>query len=210
MEPICINVDGKWAVLPYGQPVTGPDDVQASYETVLSWPEGGEDWQAFGLARPSPASTPPAGKVEVSRALVDDGGKPAWAVTYEDAPAPAAPTAPDNPTLGDWRVGLSLWIGDGATSTRLDDVTASVASLTGSDNVQARAIGSVAHQRLEYSNNVLRAQLRQLAPAFGFSAAEVEESLWRAYRASLGDLRGMWPLPTGESPWSYTPPVSGS
>ncbi|TXN43597.1 hypothetical protein [Methylobacterium sp. WL7] len=101
---------------------------------------------------------------------------------------PPAPTVPDNPTLGDWRVGLMLW-------GRIDDVTAKVAALVSSSDPAKQRIGKVASERLNYSNNVLRAQLLQLKDAFGFTAADVDESLYRAQRVSLGDLSGVWPLP---------------
>lgn len=98
-------------------------------------------------------------------------------------------TAVDNPTLGDWRVGLTLW-------GRMDDVTSRVNALVASTDAAQRTLGKVAYERLNYSNNVLRAQLLQLKDAFGFSAADVDESLYRARQVSLGDLSGVWPLPT--------------
>lgn len=99
----------------------------------------------------------------------------------------AASPVPDNPTLGDWRVGLTLW-------GRMDDVTAKVAALVASADPSQVMLGKIALERLEYSNNVLRAQLLQLKDAFGFSAADVDESLWRAHQVSTGDLSGKWPL----------------
>jgi hypothetical protein len=100
---------------------------------------------------------------------------------------PAGP--PDNPTLGDWRVGLTLW-------GRMDDVTNRVAGLVASTDANQQKLGRIASERLNYSNNVLRGQLLQLKDAFGFTAADVDESLYRAYRVSLGDLSGVWPLPS--------------
>jgi hypothetical protein len=100
----------------------------------------------------------------------------------------AASTPPDNPTLGDWRVALTLW-------GRIDDVTGKVSALVSSDKPDQQKLGKIASERLNYSNNVLRAQLLQLKDAFGFSAAEIDESLYRARQVSLGDLSGMWPLP---------------
>lgn len=94
---------------------------------------------------------------------------------------------PDNPTLGDWRVGLALW-------RRLEDVTSRVDALLKSDKPTEVVLGTIASERLNYSNNVLRAQLMQLKDVFGFTADEVDESLWRAERVRLGDLSGVWPL----------------
>lgn len=103
------------------------------------------------------------------------------------------PTVPDNPALGDWRVALLLWImtaGDGTKRSRLSDVMAAVDRAVDA----GEAVGSVARERLEYSNNVRRADLLALKDAFGFTAAEVDESLHRAHRVSLGDLSGAWPV----------------
>lgn len=91
---------------------------------------------------------------------------------------------PDNPTLGDWRVALVLW-------GRLGDVLARIKALVDTGN----PLGVVAQERVEYSNNVLLAQLLQLKDVFGFTEADVIESLWRADRVSKGDLSGEWPLP---------------
>ncbi|MCE4223387.1 hypothetical protein HCU64_06455 [Methylobacterium sp. C25] len=101
--------------------------------------------------------------------------------------APAQPV-PDNPTLSDWRVGLTLW-------GRIDDVTAKVNALVASSVPAQAMLGKVAKERLEYANNVLCAQLLQLKDAFGFTAADVDESLWRAAQVAKGDLSGQWPLP---------------
>ena len=99
---------------------------------------------------------------------------------------PAPP--PDGPTLSDWRVAVDLW-------GRLDDVTARVAALVASsDSAQVR-LGKIARQRLEFANNVYRDQLLALKDAAGFTAADIDESLWRAARIALGDLSGVWPLP---------------
>jgi hypothetical protein len=108
-----------------------------------------------------------------------------------DAAANAIAGPPDNPTLGDWRVALTLW-------GRMDDVTNRVAALVSSAKPDQQKLGKIASERLNYSNNVLRAQLLQLKDAFGFSAADVDESLWRAQRVSLGDLSGTWPLPVSK------------
>lgn len=101
---------------------------------------------------------------------------------------PPDQVVPDQPTLADWRVGLLLW-------QRLDEVGARVAGLIASTQPAERILGAIAHQQLEYSNNVSRARLTQIRAAFGFSEAEVDESLWRADRVARGDLSGVWPLP---------------
>lgn len=108
-------------------------------------------------------------------------------LTAYTPPAPA-PTVPDNPTLGDWRVALTLW-------GRMDDVTSKVAALVASTDPVQHMLGKIASERLNYSNNVLRAQLLQLKDAFGFTSDDVDESLYRARQVSLGDLSGVWPLP---------------
>ncbi len=112
-----------------------------------------------------------------------------------DAAANAAAAAgpPDNPTLGDWRVGLTLW-------GRIDDVTSKVADLVASSDLAKQKVGKVAQERLQYSNNVLRSQLLQLKDAFGFSEADVDESLYRAHQVAQGDLSGVWPLPASKRP----------
>ena len=90
-EPLCIKSGAAWNVLPPGQPVTNANGIQASYETVGLWSD--EERAAFGIGRPDPAPTPPAGKVEASRVL---GGttKPKWVVTYADAPPPPPEPVP--------------------------------------------------------------------------------------------------------------------
>lgn len=86
-EPLTIKVDGTWTVLPYGQPVTNGDGIQASYETVMLWSV--EEQEAFGVFHPEPAPAPPAGKVEASRTLKDVKGRPVWNVAYSDPPQPS-------------------------------------------------------------------------------------------------------------------------
>ncbi len=110
----------------------------------------------------------------------------------KDAASPVPSGPPDNPTLGDWRVALTLW-------GRMDDVTSRVAALVASTDPAKQILGKIASERLNYSNNVLRAQLLQLKDAFGFTAADVDESLYRAHQVSIGDLSGVWPLPASQS-----------
>lgn len=106
------------------------------------------------------------------------------------APAADPNAIPDGPTLGDWRVALTLWPMADGTGDRLADVLARVATLKAAGHPLAK----IAAERVEYSNNVFRAELVALQALFGFTAAEVDESLWRAHRVSLGDLSGTWPL----------------
>ena len=96
-------------------------------------------------------------------------------------------SVPDSPTLSDWRVALTLW-------GRMDDVTAKAAALVTSSDPATAMTGKIVTERLEYANNVLRSQLLALKDALGFTAADVDESLWRAHQVSLGDLSGKWPL----------------
>lgn len=93
-------------------------------------------------------------------------------------------SVPDNPTLSDWRVGLLLW-------GRRDELLGKVETEKG----KGTAIGAIADERVNYANNVSRAQLMQLKDVFGFNEAEIDESLWRADRVAKGDLSGVWPLP---------------
>lgn len=111
----------------------------------------------------------------------------------EPAPALAPSEAPDAPSLSDWRCGLTLWRRPDGTP-RIDEVAAKVAELIASGH----PLGRIARERLEYANNVTRAQLGQLAGLFGFTETEIEHSLWRAERVRLGDLSGEWPLPAGK------------
>ena len=170
-----------WALLPYGEDVTC-EGVTASYATVMLWSD--DEREAFGVfAVPEPDAAP-EGQMETSRTLVSRSKRPVWSVSYQPAPDPKPPTAPDNPTLGDWRVALVLW-------GRLADVLGRIKALVDAGN----PLGVVAQERVEYSNNVLLAQLLQLKDVFGFTEADVIESLWRADRVSKGDLSGVWPLP---------------
>jgi hypothetical protein len=102
---------------------------------------------------------------------------------------------PDNPTLGDWRVGLALWVRDDNNDhpiTWLDYLTAVVKQLVDSGH----PLGKVIVQRLEYSNNVKRLELLQLKEFFQFSEDQVNESLRRAYIVSLGDLNVYATIPS--------------
>ncbi|MEG9528246.1 MAG: hypothetical protein MIL41_21170 [Hyphomicrobiales bacterium] len=141
-----------------------------------------------GVSSAIPSGAFPVSDADWQTYLADQAGHRFvdGALVVYTPPAPA-PAAPDNPTLGDWRVGLVLW-------GRMDDVTSRVNALVASSDPAQQRVGKVAYERLNYSNNVLRAQLLQLKDAFGFSAADVDESLYRAHQVSLGDLSGVWPL----------------
>ncbi|MBE7249592.1 MAG: hypothetical protein INR63_32050 [Actinomycetospora chiangmaiensis] len=110
------------------------------------------------------------------------------------AVAAAALAGPDCGSLAFWLTALDLWTrqdSSGATVTRTADVQAAVARMVAAGN----PLGKLAARQLEYANTVLRADLLKLAPAFGFTLAECDESLWRADRVRQGDLTGVWPLP---------------
>lgn len=111
-------------------------------------------------------------------------------IAAHDPTKPAPAVVPDGPTLGDWRVGLLLWTTP--TGNRRDELDAKVSDLAAIGNVMAE----IAKERSQFSNNVFRAQLMVLKDAIGFTEADVDESLYRAHQVSLGDLSGVWPLPT--------------
>lgn len=102
---------------------------------------------------------------------------------------------PDNPTLGDWRVGLALW-------GRLDEKGNPITWLNYLNTVvhglvdSGHPVGQVVLQRLEYSNNVKRSELLQLMEYFQFNEDQVNESLRRAYIVSLGDLTPYRTIPS--------------
>lgn len=105
------------------------------------------------------------------------------AVAAHDPLKSSADLPPDGPTLSDWRVGLLLW-------GRRDELLGKVEA----EKAKGTPIGAIADERVNYANNVLRAQLLQLRAVFGFTEAEIDESLWRADRVAKGDLSGVWPL----------------
>lgn len=73
---------------------------------------------------------------------------------------------PERSTLSDWRVAL-IKMG------RLNDVLTLVKAAKDSGTIE----GQIAWERLEYANHVYRDELMQLAPVFGFSPSDVDESL---------------------------------
>lgn len=108
----------------------------------------------------------------------------AWLETNELAEPPLLPEpVPESASNSDWRVALILW-------GRFEDVASKVIAARDSGSFQ----GQVVWQRWEYANDVYWAELMQLRQDFGFSEAEVDESLRRADRVSKGDLTGVWPL----------------
>lgn len=137
-------------------------------------------------------------RTDGSSVVIDRFGDPA---TFDPpltraAPPPPAAAEPDGPTLSDWRVALTLW-------GRIDAVAAAVGALVAASDPAKAMVGKIAKERLEYANNVFRAQLlapvdatgTPLCSVFGFTAADVDESMWRAQQVSKGDLSGVWPLP---------------
>jgi len=181
-----IRAGSGWALLPYGEDVTY-QGVTASYATVMLWSD--DEREAFGVYVVPEPDAAPEGQMETSRTLVSRSKRPVWSVSYQPAPDPKPPTAPDNPTLGDWRVGLVLWKTPGGN--RRDEVLAKIKALLDAGH----PLGPVADERVNYSNNVLRADLLALKDAVGFSVEDIEESLWRAAQVQAGDLSGVWPLP---------------
>jgi hypothetical protein len=147
--------------------VTNADGVAVSWDTLQAWSDG--ECAAFGIPRVPEPTAPAAGQMEASRELVDADGSPVWSVTYQPIPAPEPERAMDGPTNSDWRVGLIMW-------GRFEEVEAKVIAARDSGSVE----GAIAWQRWEYANNVYRADLMALKDTFGFTAADVEESLYRA------------------------------
>jgi hypothetical protein len=143
------------------------------------------------------------GSVVVEKDIYEQAKNKLSACQYIDGklidyiPPPVTPvvTIPDNPTLGDWRVGLALWVRDDNNDhpiTWLDYLTSVVKQLVDSGH----PLGQVIVQRLEYSNNVKRVELLQLKEFFQFSEDQVNESLRRAYIVSLGDLNRYATIPS--------------
>lgn len=119
------------------------------------------------------ATLGPAGVVATSDdAILGARLDPVWAgmpsVPLAMVPAvePEPQPVPDGPTLSDWRVAL-IQMG------RFSDVKAAVETARDSGAVE----GLIAWERFEYANNVYRAELLRLAPVFGFTEAEIDESL---------------------------------
>lgn len=132
------------------------------------------------------------------KALIADGA------TIAAAPQPPTPVPPDCKSLPFWRFGLQRWFRTDPTTkaqiSRFVDADAAIKALEtainpdGSPNLMAQVQGQFAREQFEYANTVERGQLLQLAPAFGFTPVDCDESLWRANQIALGDLTGTWPL----------------
>ena len=135
----------------------------------------------------------PAGLKVYQRGIsaVDQAGVEAVIAAHDPTLTDAVPISV---TLANWRVGLDLWMHDdskGGQVSRLTDVQAAVKGLVDAGN----PVGKVAYQQLEYSNTAERPRLLALHEAFGFTAADVDESLHRADRVAQGDFSGKWPVP---------------
>ncbi|MFD6316908.1 hypothetical protein [Methylorubrum thiocyanatum] len=126
-------------------------------------------------------------EADPTRTLVIPAGTTPAARDAQIAAFVGAPVPPDGGSLSDWRLAVDLW-------GRLDEVTSRVAALLSSDDPEAVRMGKVARQRLEYANYVYRADLMLLKDVCGFTAEEVDQSLWRATRIPLGDYSGRWPV----------------
>lgn len=92
-------------------------------------------------------------------------------IDAHDPTAASVLPVPDGPTLSDWRVAL-IRMG------RFAEVEAAVIAARDSGTPE----GLIAWQRFEYANNVYRGELLVLAPLFGFSPAEIDDSLRMAAR----------------------------
>jgi len=149
-----------WVELQPGQDFVEANGTVSSYGTVMNWSP--QQRTAKGIKAVVDDEVP-AGKVQTGSEIVDAAGTPRRVWTLVDAPPPAIP---DGPTLSDWRVALILM-------ERFADVEAAVIAARNSGSVD----GAVAWQRFEYANNVYRAELLRLAPVFGFTEAEIDESL---------------------------------
>lgn len=110
--------------------------------------------------------------------------------------------APDCQSLPWWRTALKLWTrtdSSGAVVSRFSDIDLAIKALEtatgadGSPNIALQRQGILAREQFDYASSVIRDDLMKLAPAFGFNAADVDESLWRADQVRQGDLTGNWP-----------------
>lgn len=110
--------------------------------------------------------------------------------------------APDCQSLPWWRTALKLWTrtdSTGAVVSRFSDIDLAIKALEGatnsdgSPNTALQRQGILAREQFEYASSVVRDDLMKLAPAFGFSPSDVDESLWRADQVRQGDLSGVWP-----------------
>ena len=149
-----------WVELQPGQDFVEANGTVSSYGTVMNWSP--QQRTAKGIKAVVDDDIPD-GKVQTGSEIVDNAGTPRRGWTLVDAPPPPIP---DGPTLSDWRVALILM-------ERFADVEAAVIAARNSGSVD----GAVAWQRFEYANHVYRAELLRLAPVFGFTEEDIDESL---------------------------------
>lgn len=164
--------EGHLSVAAAPEPVEPGED--ASEEEREAWAEAHQEW----MERAADAADAIEHASDATKALAqrrtgqDENGEPyAPDADPVDTIIPITPeeTVPDGPTNSDWRVGLILW-------GRFDEVESAVVAARDSGDVR----GVIAWQRWEYANNVFRAELMSLRETFGFSEADVDESLRRA------------------------------
>lgn len=125
-----------------------------------------------------------------------DGAAKVWRAVLAKRPLTPEEIAARNPvpesvSLRFWRTALKLWKTDDG-STRFVAVEAAIAAVEKVGSVY----GLIAREAFEYANTVDRPTLLAMKDVFGFTAGEVDESLWRADRIGHNDFSGVWPLPT--------------
>lgn len=191
------------------RPAFYPDDVYPDVVEFGPKPEATEEDPDPVAPEISRARNPaiPSDAVAIShdqwQEILQNQGARRWdgkgVVPY--APPAALVVAPDCPSLPWWRTGLKLWFRtaeDGKQVSRYADVDAAISALEAAGDVQTQRAGILAREQFEYANSVQRTDLLTLAPAFKFTPADVDESLWRADQVRRGDLTGVWP-PTSEA-----------
>jgi hypothetical protein len=95
----------------------------------------------------------------------------------------ASTTPPDCPSLVPWLTALDLWQrtdASGAKGQASAQIEAAVAKLVAAGN----PIGTLASRQFQAAGSVMRDELMRIAPAFGFTPADVDESLWRAAQSA--------------------------
>lgn len=159
---------------------------------------------AMGQACPEVSGLPAAQQARLTSAGILADWLKARRAALASAPASIPVVPPDCLSLPWWRMALKIWMrtdaASGAQVARYTDVDNAIkvletaASADGSPDLARQRAGMLAREQFEYANSATRAQLQEIAPAFGFSLADCDESLWRADRVSKGDLTGVWPL----------------
>lgn len=135
----------------------------------LSTPEMRVEAEVFDIVEPPAA---PEGKTIVPQGLALIDGVPHRVYDVIDTPAPVV-RVPERVTNSDWRVAL-IQMG------KLNEVTAKV----NASNVPNNLIGQIAYQRFEYANEVYLSELMSFKDVFGFTEAEVNESMFTAAAVS--------------------------